>query len=159
MSERNRVGLSKRVIFGSIVAGLISILILSLIFFDSFEVIISEIKGCSDIRDSFSVKSACNLNENEVKVNIIRGADNINIVRMKFEFQPSDSLWKVDGTKCLDVRLDRNKYGDYCELIDEERENSYVLNLSLGLQKSVKVWIKDKGRICRLGKVEVGEKC
>lgn len=159
MSERNRVGLGKKKLVIILIVVLIVIGALVWIFFGNFKEVISEIKGCSDFRNSFSIEGACNLNENEVKVDLKRIDDNINLVRIKFEFKPSNSLWKVDGSKCLDVRLNENKYGNYCELIEEENENSYILNLSLGKQESVKVLAEDRGRICKIGRVDVGGDC
>ena len=68
-------------------------------------------------------------------------------------------MWKIDGTKCLDVRLKENKYGDYCELISERSHSSYVFNLSLGKQQSVEVVAKGNGRTCKVGKKEITENC
>ncbi len=114
---------------------------------------------CSEFKESFSVENACNLNENEVEVSLKRSFDDINLERIKLEFQDSGSLWKIDGAKCLDVRLKENKYGSYCELIKEEESNSYVFNLSLGKQTNVKVQVEGNGITCNVGQREIAVSC
>ena len=55
MLGRNHVGLSKKKLLVILVVVLIGILIFSWIFFDNIKEIISEIKGCSEFRDSFNI--------------------------------------------------------------------------------------------------------
>ena len=131
-------------------------LIFLIIILSTFSWIIKE-QNCLEFRESFSIENACNLNENEVEVSLKRSSDNINLKIIKFKFQPSKSLWKVDGTKCLDIKLKENRYGNYCELIKDEESSTYVFNLSLGKQNNIKVWIGGNKKICKIGEREITE--
>jgi len=130
---------------------------LFLIYIDDIKNILN--KDCFEFEKSFSIEDVCNLNENELKVSFTRGSDNINLVRLKLEFLPSKSLWKIDGSKCLDIRLDEERYGNYCSLIKEEDNKIYVFNHSLGLQDEVKIWAEDIKKTCFIGEREVRRVC
>ena len=158
MQVRNRVGLGK---YSKFVWILLFVLVLTGFFLGGWYLTdyYLNLKGCPEVVSSFSVDSSCNLNEEEVMVFLERGSDDFNLDRIKFEFQPSNSLWKVDGVKCADVRLNENKYGSYCELIGEEEEERYVFNLEEGVQERVDVFVEGGGLSCRIGGVGVGGEC
>ena len=154
--------IKKRKIFIGIF--IIILIAISLIFIQLFSienlVYKSPVKiSCEDFVKSFSIEEACHLNDNEVEIKIKRNIGNFYLERIKFEFQPSDSLWKVDGTKCEDIKLKNKNYGNYCEVIDEGEELSYILNLSLGKQNKIKLIVEGNGLDCEINEKEIKEQC
>lgn len=115
--------------------------------------------SCIDFVKSISIESACNLNENEVQVTLKRIDGDFFVERIEFEFFPSDSLWKVDGSKCLDVRLEDKKYGSYCDILREEQTASYIFHHSLGKQKEVILFVTKNTLSCRSDSKEIERSC
>jgi len=115
--------------------------------------------SCIDFVKSISIEGACNLNENEVQVTLKRVDGDFFVERIEFEFFPSDSLWKVDGSKCLDIRLKDKNYGSYCDILREEQIASYVFHHSLGKQKEVSLFVTKNSLSCKSESKQIRESC
>jgi hypothetical protein len=108
-----------------------------------------------------SLEDACYLSETELKVTLKRDFDKEEIKKIKFSFSPSDSLWEINGEKCLDVRLNKNnKYGGYCDLITAGEALSYVFNTEELELKQNQVIVSIENQIsCLIGEKEIKSEC
>jgi len=145
---------------------LLLLLLLALIFIiwyflnltpESEEVVLGT--PCVDFVKSVFIEDACNLNNDEVQVTLRRIDADYFIEGFEFGFFPSDSLWKVDGSKCLDVRLKDKRYGSYCDVVDEDQTATYVFHHSLGKQSDVNLFVIRNSLSCESESKEIRESC
>ena len=118
--------------------------------------------GCIDISNQLSIGKACYLNNEEVKVIITRGFDEMQIEKLRLSFLSSDSnnsIWEITGKKCLDIRVG-GRYGGYCNIVSEGNTYSYVFNMS-GLQNYEKVRLAAgiKDNLCFIEDKEIQGNC
>ena len=165
MLEQNIAGLNKKGITEIITIILLVILSIAgvlIIWSVTREIVLkspSQLTSCIDFF-SFSIDKACYLNKDEIKITIKRKFKNINVNKIKFEFYPSNALWEISGEKCLDVRLENKKYGEYCDIVDNLESISYIFKVSdLEIQEKVFVAVEGNEIICEIGEKEIKEVC
>ena len=117
------------------------------------------------ISQSFFIKDACYLSDNEIKIDIERRTDTLNVNALKFAFiGESTTKWLIQDKKCLDVRTLNSSYGGYCSVLVQNMERVYVFNVSdLEVKNSVKLVIqKDEGGkelSCLVDSRAIAERC
>ena len=114
---------------------------------------------CVDFIKSISIEKACNLNENEIEIILKRIDDDFFVEKIEFEFFPSNSLWRVDSSKCLDIKVEARRYGSYCDIVDEEEQLSYIFNHSLNKQSEITLFVTRNTLTCETEKKEIKEFC
>ena len=114
--------------------------------------------SCIDASNSFSLKKACYLNQDEIKITIERGFDNFEVSNLILYF--SNSVWEIKNKRCTDIRLDFKNYNSLCIVSETGSLSSYILNFS-GLEKenSVGLSVKIKDIECSINRINVEEEC
>lgn len=116
------------------------------------------------ISQSFFIKQACYLNDNEIAINVERRNDELNVSALKFAFQGEETTkWMIQEKKCLDVRTINTSYGGYCSVLSPNMERTYVFNVSdLDTKNEVKLVIRqegDKTLSCLVDSRKIEDRC
>jgi flagellin-like protein len=118
--------------------------------------------GCFDLSSGMGIEKACYLNNEEIKVDVKRGFDGIQIENLRFSFlgaSLNSSVWEITGKKCLDIRLGE-RYGNYCYIVPEGAVYSYVFNvIGVENENSVKLGAGIEDGFCNLGERFVAVSC
>jgi hypothetical protein len=118
--------------------------------------------GCFDLSTGMGIEKACYLNNEEIKIDVKRGFDGIQIESLRFSFlgaSLNSSVWEITGKKCLDIRLGE-RYGNYCRIVPEGAVYSYVFNVtSLENENSVRLGAGIKESFCNLGEMPIAVSC
>jgi len=162
MLEQNLVEFNKKAqvqIFVVIFLIVISLVAVILIFNLSYKIIKKSPQDfCPSFLNSVSIKKACYLNNEEVKI-ILKRNFNYDFKKIRVLFNPSNSIWEISGKKCKDVRLEEKNYGNFCSVILEGEEKSYVINTTdLGKQEKIVLFVGDE-KFCFVEEKIIEDRC
>src|SRR3989344_7892888 len=102
-----------------------------------------------------SIKNAC-YQDNEIKVTLNRGEGIIAVDKIRVIFSPAEAIWEIQGSKCLDAKIDGREYGGYCDILQAGETRTYVFNTNtLDKQETVSVIFYANDLACEIAKENI----